>query len=500
MFKKHWPFFVFLALYFLFAFITYKNYGISYDERNVYLRGKLFYIKTIGNDKILQKDFVIKNGENNANLISYNNLYPLFLYLINGTENFKEYHLLNLLFSSSIFIFIYIICFKCFKKSSLAIFGPIFLILAPRFLGHIPSNPKDVPFADYFFISLSLIYLSRGWEEKVRILTLGLSFGLTQGMRTIGYSIYPVYLVFSIYMYIKEKKRIKDYLHLFLEVILIFFIGFLVHVISQPFLGADPFNNFVYLLRHSKDFPWSNDVFFMGKNINSTVLPWHYLPIWFLISTPLFILVFFFVGLLMFEVGNPLFLLFFISLLVNLTIFFFVRPIIYDGMRHMIYLLPQMVVLSIFGFVKVMKNRKIRFLGILTFVIGSVFVLYNYVTLHPYEYVYFNFLTGGLKGAHGKFETDYWAESNGEALRWIRYNIADKQNDVIKIGACGNSFAISFFSYYNNYQKIKEAAIKDADYVICWERQGDHKQIEGKLIHTIYRQGVPLTHIFKTRQ
>ena len=32
-----------------------------------------------------------------------------------------------------------------------------------------------------------------------------------------------------------------------------------------------------------------------------------------------------------------------------------------------------------------------------------------YVSYHPYEYIYFNELVGGGKGATGNFEVDYWA-------------------------------------------------------------------------------------------
>ena len=39
--------------------------------------------------------------------------------------------------------------------------------------------------------------------------------------------------------------------------------------------------------------------------------------------------------------------------------------------------------------------------------------------LHPYEYVYYNELVGGLQGAEGRFELDYWATGFREAMETI---------------------------------------------------------------------------------
>ena len=38
---------------------------------------------------------------------------------------------------------------------------------------------------------------------------------------------------------------------------------------------------------------------------------------------------------------------------------------------------------------------------------------------HPHEYVYFNPLVGGLDGAFGNYETDYWGNSIRMASEWL---------------------------------------------------------------------------------
>ena len=44
---------------------------------------------------------------------------------------------------------------------------------------------------------------------------------------------------------------------------------------------------------------------------------------------------------------------------------------------------------------------------------------HSLVRLHPFQYTYFNCLAGGVAGAAGKYETDYWLTSYKEAIEWI---------------------------------------------------------------------------------
>jgi hypothetical protein len=39
--------------------------------------------------------------------------------------------------------------------------------------------------------------------------------------------------------------------------------------------------------------------------------------------------------------------------------------------------------------------------------------------LHPYEYIYFNRIFGGLPAAYDRFETDYFGLSLREGMEWI---------------------------------------------------------------------------------
>jgi hypothetical protein len=45
--------------------------------------------------------------------------------------------------------------------------------------------------------------------------------------------------------------------------------------------------------------------------------------------------------------------------------------------------------------------------------------LLGIISMHPYEYAYFNELTGGPGGAAGKYEVDYWCTSLRELMEFV---------------------------------------------------------------------------------
>ena len=53
------------------------------------------------------------------------------------------------------------------------------------------------------------------------------------------------------------------------------------------------------------------------------------------------------------------------------------------------------------------------------------------INLHPYEYVYYNELVGGDRGAFRRFEMDYWAISYKEAVNYLNQNAPPDSTVVV---------------------------------------------------------------------
>ena len=56
--------------------------------------------------------------------------------------------------------------------------------------------------------------------------------------------------------------------------------------------GTDFFHAFGVMNR----FPITYNILYLGKFIKSTAVPWHYIPVWILITTPMLFTLFFLIG------------------------------------------------------------------------------------------------------------------------------------------------------------------------------------------------------------
>jgi hypothetical protein len=273
-------------------------------------------------------------------------------------------------------------------------------------------------------------------------------------------------------------------------------------MLTWPYLGANYFAHFAEALNISKNFFWNNTVLFMGQTIPAAQLPWTYLPVWFLITTPLFIL-FFCASSFFFikdKMKDPLYILMGVAVTVNGAFYLFFKPVLYDGLRHFLFLLPILVTIAALSAAQGWANSSKSFLFkaiLLLAGLNMAWVTVDLVRLHPYEYVYFNELTGGLKGSQGKFDNDYWGASFKEAVEWLEKNETTDPKKIYKVTGSGNSYQI-FYYFTPNMKWVDN--LKEADYYISYTR--DNKQaLAGKApaIHTVEREGVPLNYVYKLK-
>ena len=501
-FKRHTLLFIFLIFFFVISTLTYKDFGTSFDEPGVYLWGKLFYNRVRGNDPALNKDFVIPRDK--SDMAFYNSTYPAILHQINKSERMEVNHFLNLLFSSVIFIAIYRILLVTFQNPIYAILGPLLLFTAPRFMGEVPLNPKDIPFAIVFYLALALIYFTSHWETKKRILILGIFFGLAQSWRIIGYTLYPITVIYELIVLLRSNKKniLKQIGELFLEVFLIFIIGFLIHMTTLPYLGADPFHHFIDLLSLTKKFPWNSSTLFMGQQTSAQKLPLSYLPVWFGITTPLVILFLVASTVFLWKKINKLQLLFLTALLVNFGLFFILRPVVYDGVRHMVFLIPILVTIASINCIFLLKdnNKVIKYLVLVILGLHLLFIGFNYMKLHPYEYTYFNIFVNGVKGADKQYETEYWGTSSKELFNWMNHDENKQLFEGKKIGVYGS---VAVMEYYNKDLNLNMTVSdykknKTYDYISCWYRWDGCEGVIGELIYQVKRDNVVFNSLYKT--
>lgn len=496
--KDRLPFLGFLILYLFFACGTYTDYGMTLDEYFVYTRGQYFYTYVRGNDPSIEASFHEKTKVN-SNLLFKNSSYPAFLYIFNdagtGKGGYETYHLLNMIVAAGIFWLMYEFLLAAEVKPWVALLGPVLLFFTPRFLGDIPANPKDMPYAVTYFASLLLMLYNRKMPTWMRVMLIGGAIGATTSIRQVGFLLLPMYGLYRLY---EEKwwgstERLRVFMRETVEIILMGGLTVLIVFATYPYLHADPVNRFIELLAVNKQFPWYSTVLYWGKEHFPPTRPLSYLPMWFLISTPVTILAFATLSLKKAR-HDKLKVLLLLSIAVNFAMYVLLKPVVYDGMRHFLFLLPHIVLLATLGIISTLQQKKWHRLVITVLTAHILFTGYQYYTLHPYEYTYFNEAVGGLPGVQNDFERDYWGASDKEAMLWLNAYLADKKITKAKVASCSRSASLGY--YMPDHIDVNQD-IPSAEYFVCYGRFNSLKELDGEVIHTVKRQGVTLNTVVK---
>jgi hypothetical protein len=196
----------------------------------------------------------------------------------------------------------------------------------------------------------------------------------------------------------------------------------LVGTIFWPWAQGSPLVRPVQALIGFANFDWGGNVVFRGRDFNATNLPWQYAPEWFLISTPPVVLVGAAASLALLARRDwrlPVALLWGAAAL-PVAMVIARRSTLYDGIRHLLFVAPLLVVLAAAAWAHVLQQprRWLRVAGAVGLTAGIVNVMAFNVRAHPNQIVYFNELVGGPRGAMGRYDLDYWGNCLLEAVDW----------------------------------------------------------------------------------
>ncbi|MCB0685028.1 MAG: hypothetical protein KDC53_00845, partial [Saprospiraceae bacterium] len=310
-------------------------------------------------------------------------------------------------------------------EAALISLGLIFFSM--RFLGHSLFNPKDIPFAAGYMVSIYFIYMIlRSMPKLERSSLIGMSAGIAMsvgvrigGVLVIGYLglFLALYFIWCHGITTIFTKLAKPYYRAFFIPALF---GTAVALLVWPFGLMNPLQNIPAALDAFANFQYAIKVLFNDQQVWSSEIPIQYLLTWILITVPVFTLV----GIVLFLVfAKSLFTRYnFIPLI--LSIFAFSFPIIYvlsshsilyDGWRHFMFTYPPLLVLVTLTwnhFLQITRAKRNLHLAVwsvlaLTAVDSAIFLVRN----SEFPYTYFNPLVGGIKGAYGSYELDYWGTS-----------------------------------------------------------------------------------------
>jgi hypothetical protein len=103
------------------------------------------------------------------------------------------------------------------------------------------------------------------------------------------------------------------------------------------------------------------------------------------------------------------------------------RPPMYDGFRHFLFIVPPLFVFAGLGAEALLRWSRFTWLrGLLVLLLLGPALFAN-IRLHPYQYTYYNLYAGSTHGAAYRYETDYWLTCYKDAMGWVNQNAQDGQ-------------------------------------------------------------------------
>ena len=326
----------------------------------------------------------------------------------------------------------------------------------------------------------------------------GLILGISITNRSLGLA-GGLFILF--YLWVKSRSK-------FISTSIIYLgISLLVVYLSWPGLWGNPIIGIFKSFLGVSTFSWGGKVLFFGETLSPNNLPAMYIPTLMSIQLTIPALILFFVGVTISlvkryrnELDKTLFFIIATWLFLPLMMIFIVKPSIYDNFRHFLFLTPPVFLFAGLGIKYIYSaiNKKIiSFL--LTFAILLPGII-GIINLHPYQYIYYNSLIGGVEGAFRKFETDYWYTSYYESTKYI--NEVSSKNDTILV--YGSWQIVDYYAREDlnviKYNKdAEQTQFEESDYAIISTRGNKDLSLypDEQTIFTVKKSGATLAVVKK---
>jgi len=327
------------------------------------------------------------------------------------------------------------------------------LLLAtnPVYFGHMFNNPKDLPFAVAYVWALDAliaVIAALPRPPRARWLALALGCGAAMSVRIAGVLL-PCYLGLALALYAAHQGRVRRSLEAALAHLralagpaLATVAGaWALMLLAWPWAQHDPLRRPFVTLTHMSSYSLHRRKMpFHGEDIWNTRIGWDYLPTYFGLQLPELVLL---AGLLgsaaaawaLLRHGRehrhllPALALLTLGLATWLPpVYAIVRgSVLYDGYRHFLFVVPPLTVIAALALDHAAARLAARIgragrAAIAAVVAAACLDLgLTMQRLHPHEYVYFNRLIGGLGGAQGNYDTDYYGNTFKEALAGLQH-------------------------------------------------------------------------------
>jgi hypothetical protein len=428
---------------------SFRDYGISWDEPLQRKYGQHLY------DFVTKGDLRMIEGP----MKYYGPAFEMCLFFLQkalGLEDTRSIYFMRHLMTFLVFLlgvfFFYRLCRLIFRSWKVGLLGAAMLVLSPRIFAESFYNPKDMPFLALFVISIYTLVRYLDAKTIRWAVTHAIACAVLVDIRIVGLLV-PLFTAGFVAADVAGAGRRGA--HVVRQVLGFGVFGGVLAaavVLMWPTLWQRPLYHLAQAFREMSHYPQDAPVLYLGQYTQPRDLPWHYGVVWIGISTPLLYIVGFLLGCLVllrrasgglirhnigvlsgrFPEGlisgrdSAVLLLwfFFPVLYVMLS-----RATLFDGWRHIYFVYPAFVGIALVGFCGAFRFlrgcirsgafRIVATIVVVAVTLGMLNIARIMFKYHPYEHLYFNVLAGGIRGAEGRFDLDYWGLSYRQALEHI---------------------------------------------------------------------------------
>jgi hypothetical protein len=397
------------------------------------------------------------------------------------------------------------------------------LSVSGAWYGTMFNHTKDIPFAAAMTgATFLLIRIARRLPSPRAgdLAAFGLLAGAALGIRVLGLLL-VIYAGFAIALYLPRPWRTLDRVWSFLiesslRLLPALMLAYVIMILAWPWAGLAPLNPIRGLLAFS-EFHYEIRTVLAGRVYEMADVPRMYVPIYFLIRVPLLILIG--AALAVLSVLLPPRAARFRQLqgrdiaLVSVTVFFPLTCQVighgpaFTGLRHFLFVLPGLATLAGIGLDAVLSAlaARSRVAASSGAAIVTACFLWDAVTLarlHPYEYLFYNPVVGGLEGASRRYDLDYWFSSMPEALNqleaYLRRTAAIDANwpaQVYSVAVCGERLSFEKNVTLPQLQFDFKPRWEQSEFFIAPTHMNCDSDLDGKVIGTVERLGVVISYI-----
>ncbi len=443
------------------ALLTFRDYGLGWDDYAHAQYGALLL-------KLYGSGFADRRALSFVNLFMYGGGFDMASALAAKVLPFDLFETRRLV-GAAVGILGLFVTWRLARRMGGPLAGLLALVLlaaSPDYYGHMYMNPKDGPFAVAMIILL--LGLVRTFDEypspsRRTVVLFGTGLGAALGSRILGglAALYAAPALLLIVITEAHVAGLRAALQRAGQFVLTLGpglgLGYLIMGFIWPWSIVEPLNPIRALSYFSVFFekPWKE--LFEGALIPVPEMPWTYLPTLLAFKLPEVLSLSALAGIAAalgyaFRTKHPLprravLLLVALAPVVPIAVALTTHPALYNGIRHFEFLMPPFAVLG--GLGAAFLFDRVRRFGLLpaaaataAWMLAIALPIVEMVRLHPYQYAYFNTLSGGLRHADDLFMLDYWGLSFKQASAQLLEKLRERHETPPagrpwKIAVCG---------------------------------------------------------------